>query len=185
MPRHYAIVPAAGSGSRFGAEMPKQYLPLAGRPLIYHTLAALCRCPRIDRVWVVLSPDDGWWGDYDWRELGAKLETVFCGGATRAQSVANGLAAAQTAAADEDWMLVHDAARPCISQAMLAALCDELAILHQGRLAVAGTPTALKAQVGPQAGLDDVFVHFSGAVIEHGGDFRDIRESRDTIKRLG
>lgn len=65
------------------------------------------------------------------------------------------------------------------------ALCDELAILHQGRLAVAGTPTALKAQVGAQAGLDDVFVHFSGAVIEHGGDFRDIRESRDTIKRLG
>lgn len=127
MPRYYAIVPAAGSGSRFGAEMPKQYLPLAGRPLIHHTLAALCRCPRIDRVWVVLSPDDEWWGKNDWSELGPKLETLFCGGATRAQSVANGLAAAETAAADEDWVLVHDAARPCISQAMLAALCDELA----------------------------------------------------------
>jgi len=127
MPSYYAIVPAAGSGSRFGAEMPKQYLPLAGRPLIHHTLAALCRCARIDRVWVVLSPDDEWWRQYEWTSLGPKLETVFCGGATRAQSVVNGLLAAATAAADEDWVLVHDAARPCLSQAMLTALCDELA----------------------------------------------------------
>ena len=127
MPRYYAIVPAAGKGSRFGAEMPKQYLPLAGRPLIYHTLSALCRCQRIDRVWVILSPDDAWWQAYDWTELGHKLETVFCGGATRAASVSNGLFAAATAAADDDWVLVHDAARPCLSQAMLTALCDELA----------------------------------------------------------
>ena len=127
MPRHYAIVPAAGSGSRFGAEMPKQYLAIAGKPLIHYTLSALCRCSRIDRVWVVLSPDDIWWRTYDWTSLGPKLETVFCGGATRAESVANGLAAAETAAADDDWVLVHDAARPCLSQAMLNALCDELA----------------------------------------------------------
>lgn len=127
MPRYYAIVPAAGSGSRFGAEIPKQYLLLAGHPLIYHTLLALCRCQRIERVWVILSADDVWWREHDWSELGSKLETVFCGGLTRAQSVANGLAAASTAAADDDWILVHDAARPCISQAMLATLCDELA----------------------------------------------------------
>ena len=127
MPRYYAIVPAAGSGSRFGAEMPKQYLPIAGKPLIHYTLSALCRCARIERVWVVLSPDDAWWRTHDWAVLGPKLETVFCGGATRAESVANGLAAAETAAADDDWILVHDAARPCLSQSMLAALCDELA----------------------------------------------------------
>jgi len=64
-------------------------------------------------------------------------------------------------------------------------LCDELAILHEGRLAVMGKPSALKAQVGPQASLDDVFVQFSGAVIEHGGNYRDVRESRGTIRRLG
>ena len=127
MPRLYAIVPAAGSGSRFGAQMPKQYLPLSGKPLIYHTLVALCRCSRIDRVWVVLSPDDVWWYEHDWSSLGSKLETVFCGASTRAQSVANGLAAAETAATDDDWILVHDAARPCLSQAMLTTLCDELA----------------------------------------------------------
>lgn len=107
--------------------MPKQYLPIAGKPLIHYTLSALCRCARIERVWVVLSPDDAWWRTHDWAVLGPKLETVFCGGATRAESVANGLAAAETAAADDDWILVHDAARPCLSQSMLAALCDELA----------------------------------------------------------
>jgi ABC-2 type transport system ATP-binding protein len=64
-------------------------------------------------------------------------------------------------------------------------LCDELAILHQGRLAAIGKPGDLKSQVGPSASLDDVFVHFSGAVIEHGGNFRDVRESRGTIQRLG
>jgi 2-C-methyl-D-erythritol 4-phosphate cytidylyltransferase len=127
MPRYYAIVPAAGTGARFGGDTPKQYQSVAGQPLIHYSLAALCRCPRIDRVWVVLSPDDRWWRQYDWTSLGHKLETVFCGGATRSESVANGLRAAATAVHDDDWVLVHDAARPCLSQAMLAALCDELA----------------------------------------------------------
>lgn len=127
MSRYYAIVPAAGTGSRFGGETPKQYQLLAGRPLIHYTLAALCRYRRIDRVWVVLSLEDTGWRQHDWTSLGHKLETVFCGGATRAESVANGLRAAATAVHDDDWVLVHDAARPCLSQALLAALCDELA----------------------------------------------------------
>jgi len=127
MSRHFALVPAAGSGARFGSEVPKQYLELVGRPLIFHTLAALCRCERIDQVWVVLSPGDEWWGSYHWATLGGKLHAVFCGGATRAESVANGLAALTGVLADDDWVLVHDAARPCLSQDMLASLCDQLA----------------------------------------------------------
>ncbi len=127
MPRHFAIVPAAGSGSRVGAEKPKQYLDLLGRPLIFHTLKALTACPDIERVWVVLAPDDPWWPRTDWSELGAKLETVRCGGATRAESVSNGLQAAAMVAADDDWVLVHDAARPCLSPAMLDALFADLA----------------------------------------------------------
>lgn len=127
MPRHYAIVPAAGSGSRFGSEKPKQYLDLIGRPLIFHTLKALTACPDIERVWVVLAPDDPWWPRFDWSELGPKLETVRCGGVTRAASVSNGLRAAAMVAADDDWILVHDAARPCLSAAMLDALFAELA----------------------------------------------------------
>jgi len=127
MPRYFAIVPAAGSGSRFGAEKPKQYLSLLGRPLIFHTLAALVACPEIDRVWVVLSPDDPYWFQHDWSDLGAKLETVRCGGETRAESVTNGLQAAAMVASDDDWVLVHDAARPCLSAEMLKSLFADLA----------------------------------------------------------
>ena len=127
MPSYYAIVPAAGIGSRFACETPKQYQLLAGRPLLYHSLAALCRQERIERVWVVLALNDRWWRQHDWTSLGYKLETAFCGGPTRSGSVANGLRAAATAVQDDDWLLVHDAARPCLSQAMLTALCEELA----------------------------------------------------------
>jgi 2-C-methyl-D-erythritol 4-phosphate cytidylyltransferase len=127
MPRHFAIVPAAGSGSRFGAGCPKQYLDLLGRPLVYHTLAALLASPAIDRVWVVLSPDDEEWGRHDWSALGPRLETLRCGGETRADSVRNGLQAAALVAADDDWVLVHDAARPCLSLAMIEAMFAELA----------------------------------------------------------
>lgn len=127
MPRHYAIVPAAGTGARFGADKPKQYLDLLGRPLIFHTLAALTACPEIERVWVVLSPDDPYWPRYDWSVLGSKLETVRCGGATRAESVHNGLQAAAMVAVEDDWVLVHDAARPCLSGQMLDAMFRELA----------------------------------------------------------
>ena len=146
MPRHFAIVPAAGSGARFGAELPKQYLPIAGQPLIFHTLLALCQSPRIDRVLVVLAPDDAHWSTYDWQALGPKLETVYAGGATRADSVLAGLRAAETAAADDDWVLVHDAARPCLSDEMLARLCDELADDPVGGLLAVPVADTLKRE---------------------------------------
>ena len=126
MTRHFAIVPAAGSGARFGSEVPKQYLELAGKPMIFHALAALCRCDRVDAVWVVLSPGDEWWASFDWSPIGEKLRVLYCGGSTRAETVANGLAAIADEAGAGDWVLVHDAARPCLSQEMLGALCDEL-----------------------------------------------------------
>lgn len=146
MPRHFALVPAAGSGARFGAEVPKQYLDLAGRPLIFHALATLCGCSRIDRVCAILSPDDPWWPAYDWRALEPKLAARFCGGKTRAYSVINGLEAIADEAADDDWVLVHDAARPCLSPAMLDALFDELADdLVGGLLAVPVADTLKRA----------------------------------------
>jgi len=150
MPRYFAIVPAAGSGSRFGAEKPKQYLSLLGRPLIHHTLAALVACPEIERVWVVLSPDDAEWSRHDWSDLGAKLETVRCGGATRADSVGNGLRAAAMVAADDDWVLVHDAARPCLSADMLAALLRELADDPVGGILAVPVADTLKRAAGDQ-----------------------------------
>jgi 2-C-methyl-D-erythritol 4-phosphate cytidylyltransferase len=127
MPRHIALVPAAGCGSRFGAQMPKQYLPLAGAPLIRHALATLCAHARIDRVVVVLAPDDLYWRGFDWSALGPKLMPVHCGGASRAVSVRNGLSELAGWARADDWVLVHDAARPCLSAGMLDALIDTLA----------------------------------------------------------
>jgi len=148
MPRHFAIVPAAGSGSRFGSRKPKQYLGLLGRPLLHHTLAALVDCPEIDRVWVVLSPEDGEWDGYDWSGLGPRLETLRCGGATRADSVRNGLRAAAMVASDDDWILVHDAARPCLSREMLAALLGELADDQVGGLLAVPVADTLKRADG-------------------------------------
>ncbi|GAB4166471.1 MAG: 2-C-methyl-D-erythritol 4-phosphate cytidylyltransferase [Rhodocyclaceae bacterium] len=122
---HYALVPAAGSGSRFAAAVPKQYLPIAGRPLIHHALAVLCASEAIARVVVVLDPADAHWERHDWSELGPKLVARRCGGASRAQSVLNGLCSMEGEVHAQDWVLVHDAARPCLGARQLAALLDE------------------------------------------------------------
>ena len=123
---HFALVPAAGSGSRMGGEAStrKQYLPLCGRPMIHHTLATLCAVPRISRVFVVLSPDDADWDRHDWSALQPKLSPLFCGGSTRAESVRNGLRATASQVRERDWILVHDAARPCLAPWHVDALID-------------------------------------------------------------
>lgn len=129
MEKFFALIPAAGSGSRMGNELPKQYLPLAGRPMIYHALRTLCCSPRIAGVFLVLAPGDSEWSRYDWSEFSGKLVVFDCGGAARAESILNGLKAAPgaTAIGGDDWVLVHDAARPCLSAAQLDRLIDELA----------------------------------------------------------
>jgi 2-C-methyl-D-erythritol 4-phosphate cytidylyltransferase len=120
----YALVPAAGSGARMGNEIPKQYMTLAGRPMIYHALATLCAHAEITTVFVVLSPDDAHWHTFDWSGFGDKLQPLFCGGKTRAESVLNGLLVSELEL--EDWVLVHDAARPCLNEQQLSHLLDEL-----------------------------------------------------------
>ena len=124
MPEFHALVPAAGYGARMGHELPKQYLPLAGQPLIFHALSTLCASPEIATVFVVLAPDDTQFHSYDWSRFGDRLQPLFCGGATRAESVLNGLLASELE--PDDWVLVHDAARPCLTQAHLAKLIAEL-----------------------------------------------------------
>ena len=119
----YALVPAAGGGSRMGSACPKQYLTLAGQPLIRHALATLCTAPAIARVHVVLAPDDDQWTGFD--IVADKLRVLRCGGATRAESVANGLNAMRDVG-DDDWVLVHDAARPCLSARQVEALIREV-----------------------------------------------------------
>ena len=123
---HFALVPAAGSGSRMGdgASARKQYLPLCGRPLIHHALATLCAVPRIARVFVVLAADDADWDVHDWATLGPKLSPLFCGGSTRAESVRNGLRAIAGQVRERDWILVHDAARACLATWHVDALIE-------------------------------------------------------------
>lgn len=146
MANFFALIPAAGSGSRMGGELPKQYLPLAGRPMIYHALRTLCRSPRITRVFVVLTQGDGEWLRHDWTELPGKLTVLECGGATRAQSVLNGLKAAREASSigSSDWVLVHDAARPCLGEKQLDRLMDELADDEVGGLLAVPVADTLK-----------------------------------------
>ena len=107
-----------------GNELPKQYLPLAGHPMIFHALNTLCASTEISTVFVVLAPDDTLFHTYDWSRFGDKLQTLYCGGAMRSDTVLNGLLASELE--PDDWVLVHDAARPCLSQHQLSRLISEL-----------------------------------------------------------
>jgi len=111
-PRCYALVPAAGVGARAGADGPKQYVALAGRAMLAHTLAALAQVPGLAATLVVLSPDDEQFEAAVPEFHGERAWVARCGGATRAESVANGLNELSARGAQpHDWVLVHDAAR--------------------------------------------------------------------------
>lgn len=149
MSRFVALVPAAGAGSRMGGGRPKQYLPLLGRPLIAHTLSSLSRHPRIERIFVVISVGDTWW-DAQAIEL-EKLTVLRCGGSTRAQSVVSGLRHMAREVSADDWVLVHDAARPCLQQEHLDAMLQELEDDPVGGiLAVPVADTLKRADAGRQ-----------------------------------
>ena len=147
----WAVVAAAGRGSRFGGDVPKQYLEVAGDPLVAHSLRALFAHPGVQGAVVVLAPDDTrWrgWGD------GSGRPVIACtGGATRAESVLAGLAALPDEVRADAFVLVHDAARPNLRLADLAAL------LERGRAdpvgAILATPVrdTLK-RAGDDGGID-------------------------------
>ena len=118
----WAVVPAAGRGTRFGSELPKQYLTVHGRPLLAWTLQALFAHDAVEGVVVPLSENDpDWpgWTDYEGRPL------IACtGGATRAASVLAGLQALPASVRADDFVLVHDAARPNLGREDLAQLLE-------------------------------------------------------------
>ena len=125
--KFYALIPAAGSGSRMGGSIEKQYMPLNSVPMIAHAMMVLAREPRIAKLFVVLSPTDKRWNNYAWQGWEERIEVLRCGGATRAETVLNGLEVMSRVCAADDWVLVHDAARPCLSDEMLGKLLDEVA----------------------------------------------------------
>jgi 2-C-methyl-D-erythritol 4-phosphate cytidylyltransferase/2-C-methyl-D-erythritol 2,4-cyclodiphosphate synthase len=127
--RLWAIVPAAGRGERFAAanhDIPKQYTPLAGKSLIEWSLQTLLAEPRVHGIVVVLAALDAHWPAVSARLNSPKLLTAI-GGAERQDSVMNGLDFLASRAGADDWILVHDAARPCLSSGDLSALIEALA----------------------------------------------------------
>jgi 2-C-methyl-D-erythritol 4-phosphate cytidylyltransferase len=145
LPRLHALIPAAGSGARYGGDLPKQYLALGGATMLEHAIAALRADVRIDRVLVVVAPDDA---RIDALRLDARVRIARVGGASRAASVRAGLDALRDLAADDDWVLVHDAARPCLSSRDLAALIDQVAADAVGGLLAQPLADTLKRGQG-------------------------------------
>lgn len=146
MAEFIALIPAAGSGSRMGEAVPKQYRSLVGKPMIYHALQTLCNTDRIGTVCVVLAPGDKEWARHDWDGFSGKIRIFNCGGATRAESVTNGLKALRAAncAQDQDWILVHDAARPGLSHTLVERLLDQVAEDEVGGLLAVPLADTLK-----------------------------------------
>ena len=124
-PRCFALVPCAGVGVRAGTEGPKQYASLAGQAVVVHTLAALALVPALAATLVVLATDDAVFEQHAPRFAGPKAWVARCGGATRAASVTAGLMVLrERGALDEDWVLVHDAARCLVRPAWVMRLID-------------------------------------------------------------
>ncbi|MDE2618398.1 MAG: 2-C-methyl-D-erythritol 4-phosphate cytidylyltransferase [Burkholderiales bacterium] len=139
--RYWPLIPCAGSGSRAGGAGPKQYQPVAGQPMVRHTLAALAAVPRLQRTLVVVAPGDRL------LEPGASYTLADCGGATRAATVTNGLAVLRSLGADEeDWVLVHDAARCLVTPQQITQLIEACAQDEVGGLLALKLPDTLKQE---------------------------------------
>lgn len=143
---HWALVPAAGSGRRFGGGVPKQYLHAAGRPLIEHALDALLAHPRIDGVVVALADGDPLWPG--WTSLRGKPVVACIGGGERADSVLAALHALPRDVDDDALLLVHDAARPNLHADDLAKLVDAACAHADGAILAALVRDTLKRAGG-------------------------------------
>lgn len=149
--RYIALIPAAGVGSRMEGELPKQYLQLGERTMLEHAIDALLAEARIDAVFVVVAPTDT-----RWHELGVdgeRVEFLPVGGANRAESVRNGLIAIAARTGDDDRVLVHDAARPCLSVDALSRLIDDVGHDDSGGLLAVPLGDTLKRGEDGRVGI--------------------------------
>lgn len=145
--RLYGLVPCAGTGSRAGTATPKQYQPLAGQPLVLHTLAALAAVPRLTLTLVAVAP-----GDTAVVLPPGRFVKADCGGTTRAQTVRQGLEVLRGhGAGDEDWVLVHDAARCLVTPALIDRLIDACELDPTGGLLAHQVADTIKREEGGRA----------------------------------
>jgi 2-C-methyl-D-erythritol 4-phosphate cytidylyltransferase len=152
---YWLVMPAAGVGRRFGTTKPKQYAPLQGRTVIEWALAPFLTDPTCAGVVVGLAADDPYWNDIATRLAklpGRTPELIFVtGGVERSHTVRKGLEALQTHAAPDDWVLVHDAARPCLSSDDLQRLLEHLGSHRIGGLLAAPAADTLKRAASKDA----------------------------------
>ena len=151
MARIWAVVPAAGRGTRFGGELPKQYLVVDGLPLIAHTLAALFTHDAVEGAVVPVSENDPDWPR--WTEFAVKPVHPCTGGASRAASVLAGLRALPDDVRADDFVLVHDAARPNLSLTDLSQLLERGRNDPVGAILAAPVRDTLK-RAGDDGGID-------------------------------
>ena len=150
--RLYGLVPCAGVGERAGAGVPKQYRLLAGRPMVAHTLGELGRVARLSATLVVLDPQDQ---RFERHTPGFTGWVCRRGGASRSQTVTNGLEElARRGAREHDWVLVHDAARCLVRAAWIDALIDACLDDPVGGLLAVPVADTLKSEVQGRAGAD-------------------------------
>jgi 2-C-methyl-D-erythritol 4-phosphate cytidylyltransferase len=190
----FGLIPAAGSGSRFGGGQPKQYSLLAGRPILCHTIDALQRGLPLHQLFVVLAADDAAYatcvGDV------AGVVTLACGGRTRAETVRNGLAAIAEQVRSDDWIVVHDAVRPCVDAAALARLGHALEHDEVGGLLAMPLADTLKraaadgsARVAATPSRKDLWCAqtpqmFRYAVLKRALDAADANETTDEARAI-
>ena len=153
MTRCVALVAAAGLGTRMGETLPKQYVEIGDRPLLWYPVQVLCAHPAIDRTFVVLQSDDPFFSKYPWEPFSGRLIPLFCGGTTRAQSVMHGLERMGAEVQADDWVLVHDAARPCLTRGLLDRLLGELGVDEVGGLLAIPLADTLKRDDGQQCSV--------------------------------
>jgi 2-C-methyl-D-erythritol 4-phosphate cytidylyltransferase len=150
--RLYALVPCAGSGVRAGAAIAKQYVEVAGRPVVAHTLAALVAVERLSRIMVVIAPEDRHYDALAGLPDDPRITLARCGGSTRAATVAGGLAKlAGIGATANDWVLVHDAARCLVRPEWIDALVDACKADGIGGLLALPVADTLKRAEGDRA----------------------------------
>lgn len=151
--RVWAVVPAAGLGRRMGGEFPKQYLPLMGLPVITQTLTRLSRLPGLQAIAVALHPQDRQWAKIPKPDRPSVI--TVAGGEERCRSVYNGMLALADFAGDQDWVLVHDAARPCVRVADIELLLAAAAKQGVGGLLASRiTDTVKRGDAGDGSGND-------------------------------
>ena len=148
-PAYWALVAAAGLGRRMGATTPKQYLPLAGRTVIEHSLDCLARHPAITGLVIVISRSDKHWASLDYQS--PKPLITAEGGEERCDSVLAGLQALDELADDNDWVFVHDAARACLTAGQLDKLIAEVGDDPVGGLLALRSRDTLKRAVDGRA----------------------------------